>query len=71
MGLLVYVINNKFTTANLYNVLTESNLKFSGIDGNFYFLNNKIERDLQILKIEEGKAVPISKQKSLAPLHPL
>ena len=28
--------------------------------GNFYFLNNAIERDLKILKIQEGKVAAIS-----------
>ena len=35
----------------LYSLLNESNTKFSGVDGSFYFLNNSIERDLDILKI--------------------
>ena len=61
IGLLTYVIDNNFTISLLYKLLNEDNTKFSGIDGSFYFLNNAIERDLSILKIEEGKAVVVSK----------
>ena len=61
IGLLTYVIDNNFTVSLLYKLLNEDNAKFSGIDGSFYFLNNAIERDLSILKIEEGKAIVVSK----------
>ena len=44
-------------------MIGQSNLKFSGVDGNFYFQNNKIERDLQILQITEGDVGVILKQK--------
>ena len=36
------------------------NKKFDGIDGNFYFKNNMIERDLDILKINNGNSYPIN-----------
>ena len=61
VGLLTFVINNKYTIKSFYDLLDESDIKFSGIDGSFYFLNNAIERDLNILKIEDGKATMISK----------
>ena len=51
------------TTSSFYEMLGKKNVKFAGVDGNFYFLKNKIERELQILKINDGKATVISKQK--------
>jgi len=61
VGLLAFVINNNYFISSLYELLNESNIKFSGVDGSFYFLNNAIERDLDILKIEKGKAISVSK----------
>ena len=29
-----------------------SKIRFAGVDGNFYFSNNRIERDLQVLQIK-------------------
>ena len=63
VGLLAYIINNNHTTSSFYEMLGKKNVKFAGVDGNFYFLKNKIERELQILKINDGKATVISKQK--------
>ena len=62
MGLLDYLINNDYTTSTLYETLQNSKIRFAGVDGNFYFSNNRIERDLQVLQIKDGKASVISKQ---------
>ena len=61
VGLLDYLINNDYTTLTLYEALQNTNIKFVGVDGNFYFSNNRIERDLQVLQIKDGKANVISK----------
>jgi hypothetical protein len=61
VGLLSFVINNKYTLSTFYQLLDESNTKFSGVDGSFYFLNNAIERDLSILEINKGVAITVSK----------
>ena len=61
VGLIDFVINSNHTISSLYKLLNENNTKFSGVDGSFYFLNNSIERDLDILKIEKGKVKLISK----------
>ena len=61
MGLLDYLINNNYTTSALYNTLQNINIRFAGVDGNFYFLNNRIERDLQVLQIKDGQVNVISK----------
>ncbi|MDC0342823.1 hypothetical protein OAN10_01110 [Alphaproteobacteria bacterium] len=61
VGLLDYLINNDHTTLTLYKTLQNTNIRFAGLDGNFYFSNNRIERDLQVLQIKDGKANVISK----------
>ena len=61
VGLLEYLINNKYKIADFFQKFEKNNLKFSGVDGNFYFLNNKIERDLEVLEINHGSATVISK----------
>ena len=61
VGLLDYLINNDYKTLSLYKVLQNNNIRFAGVDGNFYFSNNKIERDLQVLQIKDGQAKVISK----------
>jgi len=63
IGLLDYLINNNYSISAFYKTLQENNVKFAGIDGNFYFSNNKIERDLKVLQIDRGQAKVISKQK--------
>jgi len=65
VGLLDYLTNNNFTTLTFYEIFKKNNIKFAGIDGNFYFNENKIERDLQILQIENGDVKVISKQEWL------
>ena len=61
VGLLAYLINNNYTTSAFYEMIQKGNTKFAGVDGNFYFLNNIIERDLQVLQIDNGQAKVISK----------
>ena len=36
--------------------LNSTNIKFDGVDGKFYFKDNMIKRDLDILEISNGKA---------------
>ncbi|MDC0498190.1 hypothetical protein OAO21_03395 [Alphaproteobacteria bacterium] len=62
VGLLDYLIVEEYTTSNLYEKLKKNTIRFSGVDGNFHFLNNIIERDLQVLQIKNGKASIILKQ---------
>ena len=63
VGLLDFVINKTENLNSLYDLLNDNSLRFSGVDGSFYFLNNSIERDLSILKINKGTVELISKQK--------
>jgi len=57
IGLISYVYDQKMNISDLYNLLNDSNIKFDGVDGRFYFKNNVITRELNILKIQNGKAV--------------
>jgi len=61
VGLLDYLINNDYKTLSLYKALQDNKIRFAGVDGNFYFSNNRVERDLQILQIKDGQAKVISK----------
>mgnify|MGYP001231745411 CR=1 FL=1 len=56
IGLLNFVYQNQLSLGEMFDLLDNSNVKFDGIDGNFYFKNNMIERDLEILKISNGNA---------------
>ncbi len=60
VGLLTYLINNDYNLKQFYQLMNNSNSKFDGVDGNFYFQNNLIERDLKILQINNGKALQIN-----------
>ncbi len=58
-GILNYIFQKDLNLDELYKLLDNSNVKFEGVDGSFYFKDNVIERDLDILKIEKGLAKKI------------
>ena len=60
VGLLNYIFLRKMTLKQVSELLNNSNIKFDGVDGKFYFKNNMIERDLQILEIYNGEAKKIN-----------
>ena len=60
IGLLNFIYTKDYKLDDLINLLNNSNKRFDGIDGNFYFKNNMIERDLDILKINNGKSFVIN-----------
>ncbi len=60
MGLLNYLYTNDIKLDKFYELLNNSSIRFEGVDGNFYFKNNTIERELKILKILNGKATAIN-----------
>ena len=60
VGLLNYIFLRKMTLNQVSELLNNSNIKFDGVDGKFYFKNNMIERDLQILEIYNGEAKKIN-----------
>ena len=57
IGLLNFVFEKNLSYNQLINLLNNSNIKFDGVDGEFYFKDNMIERNLDILKIDNGQAV--------------
>jgi len=60
IGLFSYIYQKNMTLNDVYNLLNNHNNKFDGIDGVFYFKDNIIERDLDILQISEGKTLKIN-----------
>ena len=58
--LLTYLVNNNYSLREFYELIESENFKFDGVDGNFYFKNNLIERELKILQIKSGKALRIN-----------
>lgn len=56
IGIITHIINENLTLGGAYKLLDSSNIKFDGIDGKFFFVNNIIYRELDILKINNGEA---------------
>ena len=56
VGILSYILERKISLQEAKKLLNNGNIKFDGIDGKFYFKNNSIFRELDILKIELGTA---------------
>ena len=48
------------TLGEVYNFMNNDKIKLDGIDGRFFFLNNIIFRELDILKISNGEARKIN-----------
>ncbi len=60
VGLLNFVFLKEMTLTELIKLLNNSKVKFDGIDGEFYFENNMVERNLNILQISNGSAKKIN-----------
>ena len=60
MGLINFIYKEKYKYNDVINLLNNPNKSFDGIDGNFYFKNNIIERDLDILKISNGNSFVVN-----------
>ena len=60
LGIVSYIINQKMTIAQTYDLLDNSQIKFDGIDGKFSFVENVIFRELDILKIAKGSAIKLN-----------
>ncbi len=60
IGLINFIYSKEYKFDDLIDLLNNPNKKFDGIDGNFYFKNNIIERDLNILKINNGNSFVIN-----------
>ena len=60
IGLINFIYKKKYKLGDVIRLLNNPNKKFDGIDGNFYFKDNMIERDLNILKINNGNSFVIN-----------
>ncbi len=60
IGLINFIYKREYKFDEVIKLLNDPNKKFDGVDGNFYFKNNIIERDLDILKINNGKSFVIN-----------
>ena len=60
MGLINFIYTKEYKFEDVIELLNNPNKKFDGIDGNFYFKNNMIERNLDILKISNGNSFVIN-----------
>ncbi len=60
IGLINFIYKNEYNLEQVINLLNNPNKKFDGVDGNFYFKNNMIERDLDILRINNGNSFVIN-----------
>ncbi len=56
MGIISYIIDSNLSVEETYSLLNDSSIKFDGIDGKFFFKNNSIFRELDILQIFDGRA---------------
>ena len=60
IGLINFIYTKEYKLGDVIKLLNNPNKKFYGIDGNFYFKDNMIERDLNILKINNGNSFVIN-----------
>ena len=60
IGLINFIFTKEYKLGDVIKLLNNPNTKFDGIDGNFYFKNNMIERDLDILKINNGNSFVVN-----------
>ncbi len=60
IALINFIYTKEYKLIDVIKLFNNPNKKFEGIDGNFYFKDNMIERDLNILKIDNGNSVVIN-----------
>ncbi len=60
IGLINFIYTEEYKLDDVIKLLNNPNKRFYGIDGNFYFKKNMIERDLDILKINNGNSFVIN-----------
>ncbi len=60
IGLINFIYKKEFKLNDVIKLLNNPTKKFDGVDGNFFFKNNMIERDLDILKINNGTSIVIN-----------
>ena len=60
IGLISFIYTKEYKLGDVIKLLNNPNKKFDGIDGKFYFKDNMIERDLSILRINNGNSFVIN-----------
>ena len=60
VAILSYIINENMSLQDAYELLDNNKIKFDGIDGKFYFIDNIIFRELGILEIKNGEAIKLN-----------
>jgi len=60
IGLINFIYTKKYNFSDVIKLLNNPNKKFDGVDGSFYFKNNLIERELDILKINNGTSFVVN-----------
>ena len=60
IGLINFIYSNQLRFDEVIKLLNNPNKRFEGIDGNFYFKNNIIERDLDLLRIKDGNSFVVN-----------
>ena len=60
IALINFIFRKEYKLGDVIKLLNNPNKKFDGVDGNFYFKNNMIERDLDILRINNGNSFVIN-----------
>ena len=55
-----FIYTKEYKLGDVIKLLNNPSKKFDGIEGNFYFKDNMIERDLNILKINNGNSFVIN-----------
>jgi len=60
IGLINFIYTKEYKLGDVIKLLNNPSKKFDGIDGNFYFKDNMIERDLSILRINNGNSFVIN-----------
>ena len=60
VGILSYIVNKKMNLGEAYYFLNNSRIKFDGIDGKFFFKDNVVFRELNILQIMNGTATKLN-----------
>ena len=60
VGIISYLVNKEMSLVSAYNFLNDGKIKFDGIDGKFFFQNNIIFRELDILQINKGAVIKLN-----------
>ena len=60
VGIISYLVNKEMSLISAYNFLNDGKIKFDGIDGKFFFQNNIIFRELDILQINKGAVIKLN-----------